>query len=73
MREMKEMVQEDRGGAAAPIARCSAEKEPQAVEKPGLACSKSTQQTTVRRGEEQLEGDRTCRQRGGGCMRVGGG
>jgi hypothetical protein len=35
---MKEMVQEDRGGAAAPIARCSAEKEAQAVEKPGLAC-----------------------------------
>ncbi len=34
---MKEIVQEDRGGAAAPIARCSAEKEPQAVEKPGLA------------------------------------
>ena len=37
-REMKEMMQEDRGGSAAPVARYSAEKTPQAVEKPGLAC-----------------------------------
>ena len=38
VREMEEMKQEDRGGSGAPVARYSAEKTPQAVEKPGLAC-----------------------------------
>ena len=37
-RKIKEMMQEDRGGSGAPVARSSAEKAPQAVEKPGLAC-----------------------------------
>ena len=37
-RKVKEMMQEDRGGSGAPVAPYSAEKAPQAVEKPGLAC-----------------------------------
>ncbi len=37
-REMKEMIQESRGGSGTPVARYSAENTPQAVEKPGLAC-----------------------------------
>jgi hypothetical protein len=43
------MAQVDRGSAGAPVPRCSAEKAPQAVEKPGLACYKKTEKTTVRR------------------------
>ncbi len=38
VRVKKEMIQEDRGGSGAPVARYSAEKKPQAVERPGLAC-----------------------------------
>ena len=38
VRKIKDMMQEDRGGSGAPVARYSAEKTPQAVEKPGLAC-----------------------------------
>ena len=32
------MGQVDRGSAGAPVPRCSAEKAPQVVEKPGLTC-----------------------------------
>ena len=38
VRKIKDMMQEDRGGSGAPVARYSAEKTPQAVAKPGLAC-----------------------------------
>ncbi len=38
VREKINMAQVVRGSGGAPVARCSAKKEPQAVEKPGLAC-----------------------------------
>ena len=38
IRRKTNMGQVDRGSAGTPVPRCSAEKAPQVVEKPGLTC-----------------------------------
>ncbi len=64
------MAQVVRRSGGAPVARYSAEQEPQAVEKPGLACKKTNtkQPLDVQRSNWRVGGG-TCRQRGEGFRR----